>query len=260
MKYEKLKELVQSKEYIYSSSKMMNITTDNQDEAIIFEGNEKFRVLKGEGKNDYTSTDYFYKDIDNIEEIKGFFKSYRYAINFKDGSTLKIQSATWDYKDNDILFDEINSRINLIKESILDEDGNVLAQKTEDDFNGVRYFIGICFVAGGSFREKEFNEVKKQQFEEKKDGSLSNVTVRAERDNKHDPQAVMILVDGVHIGYVPKRSTLKNTINKLIDMGYQEKISGTIDYGYDSEEKESTVEAILYVSEKFKTKTKLKRK
>lgn len=254
MKYEKLTELVQSKEYLYSSAKMMHITTDNQDEGVIFYDNESFRLLKGKGKNDYTSTEYLFKDIKEIEEIKGFFKSYRYAINFKDGSTLKIQSATWDYKENDILFDEINSRINLIKESILDEDGNVLAQKTEDDFNGVRYFIGICFVAGVSFREKEFNEVKQQQFEEKKDGSLRNVTVQAERDNKHDAQAVMILVDGVHIGYVPKRSVLKNTINKLIDMGYQDKINGTIDYGYDSEEKESTVEAIFYVSEKIKTK------
>src|SRR5699024_8718776 len=108
MKYEKLTELVESKEYIYSSSKMMNISTDNQDEAIIFEGNEKFRLLKGKGKNDYINTDYFYKDIKEIEEIKGFFKAYRYAINFKDGSTLKIQSATWDYKDNDTLLEEFN--------------------------------------------------------------------------------------------------------------------------------------------------------
>lgn len=250
MKYEKLKELVQSKEYIYSSSKMMNITTDNQDEAIIFEGNEKFRVLKGEGKNDYTSTEYFFKDIKEIEEIKGFFKAYRYAINFKDGSILKITSASWDTKDTITLLEEFNSRLILIKESILDEAGNMLAQKVVDDFHEVRYFAGICFVAGISFREKEFNEVKQQQFEEKKDGSLSNLTVQAERDNKHDAQAVMILVDGIHIGYIPKQSDLKNIINKLIDMGYGDKISGTIDYGYDSEEKESTVEAILYVSEK----------
>lgn len=251
MKYERLRELVQSKEYLYSSTKIMNISTDNQDEAIIFEGNEKFGLLKGKGKNDYISTDYFYKDIDNVEEIKGFFKTYRYAINFKDGSTLKFTSGTWDYKDNENLLEELNSRLNLIKESILDEKGNMLAQKTEDNFHGVRYFIGICFVAGVSFREKEFNKVKQQQFEEKKDGSLSNLTVQAERDNKHDAQAVMILVDGIHIGYIPKQSDLKNIINKLIDMGYGDKISGTIDYGYDSEEKESTVEAILYVSEKW---------
>src|SRR5699024_9726194 len=125
---------------------------------------EKFRLLKGKGKNDYINTDYFYKDIKEIEEIKGFFKAYRYAINFKDGSTLKIQSATWDYKDNDTLLEEFNSRLNLIQESILDEAGNMLAQKIVDDFHGVRYFAGICFVAGVSFREKEFNEVKKQQF------------------------------------------------------------------------------------------------
>lgn len=150
------------------------------------------------------------------------------------------------------------SRINLIKESILDEKSNILAQKTVDDFHGIRYFAGICHVAGVSFREKEFNEVKKKQFEEKKDGSLSNVIVQAERNNKHDAQAVMILLDGVQVGYIPKQSGLKNTINKLIDMGYGDKINGTIDYGYDSEEKESTVEAILYVTEK--TKAKLKRR
>src|SRR5699024_6466260 len=115
---------VQKKEYLYNSSKMMHITTDKQDEAIIFEGNEKFRVLKGKGKNDYTSTEYFFKDIKEIEEIKGFFKVYRYAINFKDSSILKITSASWDAKATVTLLEELNSRLEIISESITDEAGN----------------------------------------------------------------------------------------------------------------------------------------
>ena len=92
-------------------------------------------------------------------------------------------------------------------------------------------------VAGTSYRQNqiqgickdyvnpEYQYSKKELLEEcledtriyKYDCIMYNVTLQPEPDNKYDPNAIKILVEGIHIGYVPKEKCA--SVKKILASG-----------------------------------------
>lgn len=69
-------------------------------------------------------------------------------------------------------------------------------------------------VAGVTFRKANVKEFL--------DGRKRDIKFVKEPDNKYDPNAIMIMGDGLHIGYVPK--TINQQVAMLMDM-YEHKVT-----------------------------------
>lgn len=255
MKYNKLEELIKESRYIYHSDVIMNVMTNKQHEAILFSDEDKVSLFKSKGRKDFTEETIQYKDIKTFEEVKVIFKIYNYLITFQDDSELRISAV--DYNQNALLQEEFDKRVNKLEynkqkysDSIIDEaTGDVLALYQATHKNKKRYYIGGDDVAGWSFRTDELDRCKKEQFQEKWEGTLEEISIEAERDNEFDNEAIKVLVNNTHIGYLPKNSKLKEVVNRLIDLGYEEKIGGFVNYDYDREEKRHLVDVDLHVYE-----------
>lgn len=255
MKYNKLEELIKESRYIYHRDVLMNVMTNKQHEAILFSDNDKFSLFKSKGRKDYTEETIQYSDIKSVEKVKGIFKIYKILVTLNDGTELRLSAL--DVTKDEILFEQFDKRVNKLEynknkysESIIDEEtGDVLALYQATHKNKKRFFIGGDDVAGWSFRTDELDRCKKEQFQEKWEGTLEAISVQPERDNKFDDKAVRILVNDTHIGYLPKQSKLKDVVNRLIDLGYEEKIGGFVNYDYDREEKRHLVDVDLHVYE-----------
>jgi hypothetical protein len=248
MKYIKLIELFKEKtntpDYYFKSFQVM---TSNQDEALIFL-DEEFCFLKSKGRKDFETKEYKYSDVKEFNENPGVFKVYNYVITFRDDTELKLTAS--QFKENTVIEEEFKKRLAVYSESMLDENGKIVAVYDKSYKKRRRYLLGSADIAGWTYREDAFNGVKELQFQEKKDGSLEQATIEAERDNEFDNKAIKVLVSGRHIGYIPKHSSFKEKLNKLIDKGYQNKIQGYVNYEYDPEEKEDLVDVQLYVYER----------
>lgn len=255
MKYNKLEELIKESRYIYHRDVILNVMTNKQHEAILFSDDDKFSLFKSKGRKDFTEETIQLENIKSFEEVKGIFKIYNYLITFQDDSELRISSV--DFNQNKMLEEKFIKQIDMLENkkqklsnSIIDEEtGEVLAYYQAIHNNKKRCFIGNNDVAGWSFRIDELDACKKEQFQEKWEGTLEAVSVQPERDNEFDNEAIKILVNNTHIGYLPRHSKLKDVVNRLIDLGYQEKISGFVNYDYDREEKRHLVDVDLHVYE-----------
>lgn len=99
-------------------------------------------------------------------------------------------------------------------------------------------------IAGTSYRQKEilslgcvnpdFSLTKKELIDNNLEGttiynytfSPSNIELVEEPDNEYDPNAVKVIIDGVHIGYIKKGSC--SHVKNLIRSGKIQKIEATI--------------------------------
>lgn len=213
-------------------------------------------VTKGHFNSQHKSKieEFDHSDLVDYGDKKGVKSKF---IEFKDNPTYEFlykdlgddvsRNLESILRSNRYIIEQEERHEQNLKDGLLDEQGNLLGIY-EKRFR--RYQLGSVDVAGWTYRESALNEVKKIQFQEKKDSTLEQATIEAERDNEFDRKAIKVLVSERHIGYIPKRSAFKDKLNKLIDMGYEKKVTGYVNYTYDYNLKERMVDVQLYVNEK----------
>jgi len=150
----------------------------------------------------------------------------------------------------------------LQKTTIVDSNSNTVSHKIDECDNTKYGYLGI-YVAGSSFYQKEIKELLKNHcyyeryngytnsdIKENGDGYIEweipsdtcnhcNVEFIEEPDNEFDKNAIKVLIENIHVGYIPKKyiKRFKNISNDIILTTLE--IHGgkykEVEYDYDSD-------------------------